>query len=567
MAGVQVDTWVFWVHAGTQARVEEGFRTIADAVKLPSRNQPKANILQLVYGWLSNERNGRWIMVLDSADDRDVFYNPSSSDTHNGRPFASYLPQSRNGSVVITTRNNDLAFRLTGRRQNIIEVGPMAQTDALTLLEKKMGLIPDADVAADLVRALDLVPLAISQAAAYIQKRAPRSSPGKYLSEFRESERKRSRLLEHDAGDLRRDGGASNAILTTWQLSFDHIRSERRSAADLMSLMSFFDRQGIPGWVLNPSQTAKDAIQARGRDQAGEGNSDDGSSATDDNTDDSADDDVDGGFEDDVAMLRDYCLIATDETGDQFEMHGLVQLSTRRWLEASGQLETFKQQCIERMAASFPTGEYENWATCRSLFAHVQVVLGYRPSEETVETWATLLHNGGWYAWSQGRYDIAQQMLGKARKVREKKLGAEDMATLASISVFALVQEDRGRWEEAEKLFVQVMEILKTKLGADHASTLMSMANLASTYRNQGRWEEAEKLEVQVMETGKTKLGDDHPDTLTSMNNLAFTWEVQGRYTDALALMEDCAQARQRVLGVDHPDTLSSLAIVAKWSR
>ncbi|KAK3902308.1 kinesin light chain [Staphylotrichum tortipilum] len=515
VAAGQPDTW--------------GFRKIADHVKLPGRNQPKANIPQLVYGWLSNERNGRWIMILDSADDYDVLYSSISSNVPNRRPFATFLPQSPNGSMIITTRNKDLAFRLTGRHRNIIEVGPMTQTDALVLLEKKLESLSDADVAADLVLALDLVPLAISQAAAYIRAKAPRSSPEKYLAEFRESERKRSRHLEHDAGDLRREGGggASNAILTSWQISFDYIRSKRRSAEDLLSLMSFFDRQGIPEWVLNSSGVAKDAIQARGLDEAREGGSDDSSSATDDDT------DGDSGFEDDVAMLRDYCLIVTDEAGDQFEMHGLVQLST--WLEAFGQQETFKQQCIERMAVSFPTGEYENWATCRSLFAHVQVALSYRPSENTAEIWATLLNNGGWYAWSQGRYVVAQQILGKARKVREKKLGAEDVATLASISIFATVQKDCGRWEEAEKLFVK------------------------------GRWEEAEKLQVQVMETSTTKLGADHPDTLISMSNLAFTWKGQGRHADALTLMENCAQARQRVLGADHPHTRSSLAIVAKW--
>jgi len=171
-------------------------------------------------------------------------------------------------------------------------------------------------------------------------------------------------------------------------------------------------------WVPNPSQIAKGAIQAKGLDKAKEEDSDDGSSATDGDTNDGADDDVDSGFEDDVAMLREYCLIVTDETGDHFEMHGLVQLSTRRWRGAFGLLETFKQQCIERMAASFPTRRYENSATCRSLFAHVQVVLGYWPSEEMVETWAMLLHNGGWYAWSQGRYEVAQQMLAVVKSAR-----------------------------------------------------------------------------------------------------------------------------------------------------
>ncbi|KAK0744820.1 hypothetical protein B0T21DRAFT_380952 [Apiosordaria backusii] len=535
------------------ARVEEGFRTIADSVKLAGRNQPKANIPQLVYAWLSNERNGRWVMILDSADDCD----------------------SRNGSIIITTRNKDLARRLISRTQNIIEVGPMTQRDALTLLEKRLGSLSDLDVATKLVQALDFVPLAISQAAAYIQARAPRSSPEKYLAEFHKSEGKKSRLLEHDAGDIRRDGGASNAIFRTWQISFDYIRSKRRSAADLLSLMSFFDRQGIPGWVLKPPRVTKEEIPGRCLDEAGDTDFDDGSSATDGATDgdiDGATDDgltddspdiTDDGFEDDVAMLRDYCLIATYEMVDEFEMHSLVQLSMRRWLEVFGLQETFHRQYIERMAAAFPTGEYENWTICQSLFAHVQVVLGYRPSENMDEIWATLLYNGGWFAWLQGRYEVAQQMVGKARRVREKRLGKEDAATLDSMSLFALVLLNRGRWEEAEKLDVQVMETSKTKLGADHPSTLTSMANLASTFWNQGRWEEAEKLEVQVMETRKTKLGAYHPDTLTSMANLAFTWKSQGQHSDALALIEECAQARQRLLGAEHPDTLSSLATVA----
>lgn len=41
---------------------------------------------------------------------------------------------------------------------------------------------------------------------------------------------------------------------------------------------------------------------------------------------DDAADDKDGGFEDDAAMLRDHCPIIADEAG-------LVQLSTKRWLE------------------------------------------------------------------------------------------------------------------------------------------------------------------------------------------------------------------------------------------
>ncbi|KLU88796.1 hypothetical protein MAPG_07779 [Magnaporthiopsis poae ATCC 64411] len=177
------ETWVFWIHAGTQVRVEEGFRAIADAAKLPSRDQPGADIPQLVCSWLSNKRSDPWIIILDGADDGNVFY--AGSDDRKGKPLASYLPQSPNGSIVATTRNRDLAYRLTGSHKNTIEVGPMDLQDALLLLKKKLGPPSDPATAKDLVQALGCIPLAISQAAAYIQTRAPISSVEKYLADFR----------------------------------------------------------------------------------------------------------------------------------------------------------------------------------------------------------------------------------------------------------------------------------------------------------------------------------------------------------------------------------------------
>ncbi|SPO02479.1 uncharacterized protein DNG_05152 [Cephalotrichum gorgonifer] len=315
----QGNIWIFWIHAGKRARVEEGFRTIADTVKLAGRNRPKADIPLLVQNWLSNERNGRWIMILDSADDYEVFYG--ASEAGRDRPLATYLPQSRNSSIIITTHDKDLVSRLTGNRENMIEIGPMVQTDALTLLRKKLGLLSDV-AAVDLVEALDRVPLTISQAAAYIQARAPRSSVEKYLAEFQKNDHKKTSLLQLDAGgDLRRDGAASNAVMTTWQISFDHIRSRRASTADLLSFMSFFDRQAIPDWVLKPHTKQGGGLNET-KDQESEG--------SDDNSDSDADSDNDSDFETDLAMLRDYCLVSVNNKGNEFEMHRLVQLSTRR---------------------------------------------------------------------------------------------------------------------------------------------------------------------------------------------------------------------------------------------
>jgi hypothetical protein len=129
----------------------------------------------------------------------------------------------------------------------------------------------------------------------------------RYLDEVRRSDDDRARLLTKDVRDIRRDGRASNSIITTWQISFEHIRKVMPTATRLSSLMSFFDRQGISERLLcNWYQQ-------------------DGS--------------VESNFEDEIHALTNYSLVKMNADGKKFEMHRLVQLSTQKWLELYDELE------------------------------------------------------------------------------------------------------------------------------------------------------------------------------------------------------------------------------------
>lgn len=66
-----------------------------------------------------------------------------------------------------------------------------------------------------------------------------------------------------------------------------------------------------------------------------------------------------------MALLREYYLLTVIEGEYAFEIHGLVQLSTRRWLEARDLQETCKEKDIALLAKYFPSGEYENWELCQ----------------------------------------------------------------------------------------------------------------------------------------------------------------------------------------------------------
>ena len=137
--------------------------------------------------------------------------------------------------------------------EDILDVRPMVTNEAVALLTKSLKKHePDLvwDDLANLAQELDYMPLAISQAAAYVSQRVPRVTVSKYLDELRQSDNRRAKILKVDIRDPRRDGQLSNSILTTWYVSFEHLRRKRDSAARLLSLMSLFDREGIPDYLL-----------------------------------------------------------------------------------------------------------------------------------------------------------------------------------------------------------------------------------------------------------------------------------------------------------------------------
>ena len=563
------ETWVFWVHASGAARFEQSFRDIADIAKIAGRQDAQVTIFKLVHDWLRDERHGKWVLILDNVDDAGFLVQTTYAEgrTHgtgggSSRPLREYIPHCPNGSVLVTTRNRSAALELV-EEKGFILVEPMDQAHATALLKKKLENVeerleiqfPNEDVA-ELAAALEFMPLAIVQAGAYISERAPRCSVRQYLEQFQKSDRRRTSLLDHEGGQLRRDREAKNSIVITWQLSFDSIRDTRPSAADLLSLMSFFDRQGIPDTLL------KD----RGKDGACQ------KAAKEGGDDDNEDEDYllqssqNEEFEKDVVTLRNFSFISINADGTTFEMHRLVQLATRTWLEAHGMLERWKQQFLKNLCAEFPDGKYENWATCRRLFPHTQFAAAQRPqAQESLRDWSDILYHAGWYAWNMGNGVEAEKMSVAAMRVREKMLGREHEDSLNIMALVASVYKGQGRWEAVEELQVEVVETSKKKLGADHPNTLTSMANLVSTYVYQGRWQAAEELGLEVLETSKKILGADHPDTLTSMGNLASTYWGQGRYTEAVGLMRECVQRRQRILGLAHPRYIISSRVLAMW--
>jgi hypothetical protein len=128
---------VLWVHA---TRFDEAYKESARKIRLPGWHDPKVNTLQLVFEWLSGESVDRWLLVLDNADDEEVFFSTKNDllpERGKGqKPMANYIPRNSNGTVMITTRDQHIGGRLADGGKPIA-VLPLTLQEAEQLLQSK----------------------------------------------------------------------------------------------------------------------------------------------------------------------------------------------------------------------------------------------------------------------------------------------------------------------------------------------------------------------------------------------------------------------------------------------
>lgn len=353
-------------------------RETLNDLKVPGRRDSQADIFQLFRDWLQGVSKEKWLLVLDNVDDATfLFERPpragaagdSDAPRQSGRRYLDYLPPSDHGAILVTSRNESTALRIV-EKNNVIRVQPMNQPDALALLSTKLNREQDdPEQLTDLARSLDCVPLALAQAAAYIRKRAPRCSVRTYMQMLNKSDNSKQNLLNLDDGNLRRDLDANNSIILTWQISFDHIRSTQQTAADLLALMSFFDRQSIPEDLLcYKTRDDKEAISDDNITEKIPHAADDGY------TTEESFDDLSEELDNDIQTLRDFSFISTRD-GGSFTMHDLVRLSVRKWLKTHDSIDHWKAAFIRLMGNAFPTDDQEHWAECERLFPHAAMAV------------------------------------------------------------------------------------------------------------------------------------------------------------------------------------------------
>jgi hypothetical protein len=412
---------VFWVRASDRTSFDNAFRDIGQQLRIPGLEDDRADVKRLVKTRLSQESTGKWLMIVDNADNFEIFYR---NDQDSGSSALSEcLPFSTLGAILFTTRDRKAATRYAS--SNVIDIDEMDNDESKELLQRslqKKHLIKDEDSTMKLLKSLVNLPLAIMQAAAFLNSNT--CTIAEYLRIYKESNDNVVKLLSEDFEDVWRYPGMKNPVATTWLISFKQIQIRNPLAADYMAFMSCIKEQDIPQDLLPPASEF-DKIGALG-------------------------------------TLKAFGFIKERVSGASYDMHRLVHMAMQNWLKHKDEWRSCNEKTLNQMTNTFPWPQHENRAVWMVYLPHAQCIIatfnmGLSRTKETNELLWRLLYNVGCCFQTKGQYAEAEAMHRQTLQLQERVLGKEHPNTLGSMMGLASSLRQQGKYAEAEAMHWQTL--------------------------------------------------------------------------------------------------------------
>lgn len=638
---------IFWVYAATEARVRQSYAEIATAANLriskdpraidhytgpqgpediDSARQPQTDIMQMVNSWLQSDASGCWLMIFDSADSNlslvkafEIVRNRSAESTSEMQSLAHMLPRSPMGAILVTTRNKKLALDLT---DILLEVPRMDDIEAENLVHDKLKHLNSKQVEVhSLVELLGYLPLALVQATAYIQKTS--IDIRKYIELYSKDKGTQMHLLGQDFSDLERDQNAENAVLKTWILSFEQIKKEDPQAAELLSIMSFFDAQNIPESLLEV--IIPDSLK----------------------------------LVESLATLKAFALVTSSEDNETYDMHRMVQFSMQQWLVTRQESSSWVNKALGMLGTAYGrlTGDtlrnklsdyyphtiaalaIESGSTKDSRWyrGFLRLMAGVTLSNysqrakahefylEAIQLWTDLLGAAHYVtlgaivlaarnlrSWAPSNVFYTQELeewLLRANNDVEIATGPSYISNLLAKVIIAEIYSKSKEWTKAKNILTPILRqredtprcqhelvdiigaarcamaniyLLEGNLGAaetlllkvvtfcervytrEHTDTQDAIDNLASTYIELGWLDKAKSLLEGLLSINRRTCGEIHEHTFSTMQKRAEVYRKLERYEESLGLLEELLTLMQEVLESDDPLCISVIEELAE---
>lgn len=467
---------IFWVPAISITSFEQAYFSIGNLLQIRGITEEEADTKLLVKEKLSEESSGEWLLVVNNADDTDILFK-KTDDNIRSLPLVDFLPSSSKGSIIFTTRSRKAAVKQA--KNNLIEVDEMNQNDARKIFERSLfqeRLLNENGAILKLLELLTCLPLAISQAAAYINEND--ISISEYISIYEGSEEDIIEILSEEFEDRGRYREMKNPVATTWLISFNQIYQQDSLAIEFLSFMVCLVRENIPRLLFPPFASRKKEIDA-------------------------------------IGTLTADSFITKQQSGQLFDIHRLVYLATRSWLRRKGQLSIWTEKALMRLAEVIPASCYKEQVARKLYLSHAIYVATSAElvgKEEVIRI--QLLDDIGRYLQTNGRFKTAESMHQQALELAHNVYG-KDLQQVLSHLAGAL--NNQGKHVKAEEIHRQILKLREEAHGIKHLLTLKSMRKLALVLGVRGKYNEAEQTCRQIVKVKENAFSQEQPSRRASI--------------------------------------------------
>ncbi|GAA2987269.1 tetratricopeptide repeat protein [Actinokineospora diospyrosa] len=499
---------VGWVTAASRTSLVSGLAELG-AVVTESVIEDAEQGAQKFLDWCASTTR-TWLLVFDDVSDpADVKGLWPNTGAH--------------GRLVVTTRRNE-RWALQTATQRLVPLDVFTEAESAEYLRGVLGDVPGVEELAEL---LGHLPLALSQAAAYLAMTPGMTCLG-YVDKWRT---KRAALSEMFPEDW---SGPGARIATTWTISIE--AANRLPPTDLagsmLGIMSVLAPTGIPLAVLTAAPVL--TMLSTDADSAARA----------------------------LGCLRRVNLISVDSASIA-RVHALVQHATRDQLGRKLVIAT-AQVVASALLASWPAIE-RNTEYCALLRANTAALaancedhLWPFPSRQVLFRAATSLGDAGQAHAAAVRY---RDLHAKALRL----LGPDHHHTLVCLANLGFWHTHIEDFDQAIEAYTTVVTASLRTLGPDHRETFAARGNLANCHGRAGRADLAAAAFADLAAESIRVLGPDHPDTLTTRGHLARWRGAAGDPSGAVTAARELLADAQRVLGPDHHETLSTRYVLAYW--
>ncbi|KAJ5917206.1 hypothetical protein N7466_010760 [Penicillium verhagenii] len=602
------DCAVFWIPAVDLESLRQSYQDIA--YQLGLRFDPESeDVKVVVQNYLDQSHSGRWLLIIDNADELEM-WRESDQDCKGGG-LRAVLPKSDRGVVLFTTRSNKVAQYLNAT--DTIQILELDEHRATTVLQNclvKKDLLNDTESTRQLLERLTYLPLAIVQAASFINQNE--TDIRSYVKLLDGQDQDVLDVLSEDFEDEGRYRSIRNPVATTWLTSFVQLQRDYPLASQYLAYMACINAKDIPiSTLFSTTQLEKQKA---------------------------------------IGVLVSYSFVRIRNPDSRLDLHRLVHLATRNWLRSLNSLRAWQIFTIRQMTLSFPPED--QLSERRALIPHALHILDSTIDEPPSEERVRLLCLSASTKFVDGRYkessalsllaiDCAKVAFGhdhphtielrgnlafdyrqmgeyqKSINISKEAIEDEKKARGSETGLSMLLQSHLSdsyrcneELEEAERLGTAVL-----KFSLDHCSLgdnllYNAMCGLAMTYLAQGRLRESEELSrhlvsiterypesnasdmwyrhanliradcyieqfkmkeaediyTESIEIARETLGPEHPTVLRDTFYLAVIIKARMRHKEALSMMIECARLEAKVLGVDHKSTRRSYRRIEEWT-